>query len=170
MKVINMKKIKLTQNKFAVVDDKYFEWLNEFCWCADKNKRTYYACFDNRYMNGKYIYMHRLIMELILKRNLLKKEQIDHKNGNGLDNRECNLRVCDSQQQSMNRNKKQGTSSKYKGVDWVKSHKKWRSRIKLNGKEINLGCFDDEIKAAKEYDKAASKLFGEFARLNFKDD
>ena len=49
----------------------------------------------------------------------------------------------------------------------MKEHKKWRCRIKINNKSIHIGCFTDEIEAAKTYDKKAAELFGEFAYLNF---
>lgn len=55
---------------------------------------------------------------------------------------------------------------KYKGVFWNKSAQKWQPRIYHDGKLLNLGLFKNESNAAKSYNKAAKKLFGEFARLN----
>jgi hypothetical protein len=52
-------------------------------------------------------------------------------------------------------------------VSWNKRRKKWFAYIKKDGKEFNLGGFDDEVEAAKAYDEAAKRLHGEFAQLNF---
>lgn len=60
------------------------------------------------------------------------------------------------------------TSSKYKGVSWASINKNWRSVIKYNNKNLNVGSFYNEIEAAKAYDKMAKKLYGDFACLNFK--
>ena len=57
-------------------------------------------------------------------------------------------------------------SSKYKGVSWSKQKQKWSVYIKTDVRQLNLGCFDDEVEAAKAYDEAASKYHGEFANLN----
>jgi len=94
-----------------------------------------------------------------------KTSYIDHINGDKSDNRLENLRVCTQQQNNFNR-KKSGGTSKYKGVSKVKSGK-WVVYIKKNRKNNNLGCFECEIEAAKVYDEAAKKKFGEFACLNF---
>ncbi len=169
-----MKEIQLTQNKIAVVDNEDFEFLNKYKWNVlnDKNR-----CYAVRYItiksqdkekNTKYIkkiiWMHRVIMRNKLKDN----ELIDHKNMNGLDNRKCNLRICTHSQNGMNR-EGQGGSSIYKGVCWNNNYQKWRAQIKLNYKLIHLGDFNNEIEAAKAYNVAAKKYFGEFAWLNFKE-
>ena len=103
----------------------------------------------------------------------------DHINHNGLDNRKANLRVATRKQNVWHRRKfsgrtydglKRPSRSKYKGVDFVSANggKCWRVRIRVNGKRIYLGSFKDEIEAAKVYDIAAKKYYGEFAALNFK--
>lgn len=93
---------------------------------------------------------------------------VDHINGDKLDNRRINLRVCTYLQNSHNSRPYKIASSKYKGVSWHKSCKKWVANIrKPYDKLIYLGCFDDEIKAAIAYDIAAHNYFGEFAWLNF---
>ncbi len=91
----------------------------------------------------------------------------DHINGNGLDNREANLRVCTREQNKQNSVKRTKTSSKFKGVDWYKPYKKWRVRITFEKKPMHIGLYDDEVKAAQAYDQKAIELFGEFANLNF---
>ena len=92
----------------------------------------------------------------------------DHINGNSLDNRKANLRSATHLQNCWNARKySQSCSSKYKGVMFYKMRQKWGATICVHGKKIFLGLFVDEIQAAKEYDEAAKKHFGEFAALNF---
>lgn len=89
---------------------------------------------------------------------------VDHINHNKLDNRRCNLRICTPTQNMANRLTWGDKASVYKGV--YKSRKRWRASIMINGKKINLGSFDSQEDAAKEYDRAAIRLFGEFALTN----
>ena len=93
---------------------------------------------------------------------------VDHINHNGLDNRKANLRPATWAQNIRNRKKYFDKSrSRYKGLVWDRYSNKWRARICLNRTQIQLGSFDDEIEAAKAYDRAAKKYHGEFASLNF---
>jgi hypothetical protein len=92
----------------------------------------------------------------------------DHINHNGLDNRLANLRPVTHMQNVWNRRKfKSPSRSKYKGVDFAKDMKRWRARIRVNGKRIYLGSYKNEIDAAKAYDKAAKKYHGPYAAINF---
>jgi len=159
-----MKQIPLTQNKFALVDDENFEWLNQYKWHAHHNQGHWYALHSVR-NNGKKteIKMHRLIMGL----NSEDKQKIDHIDGNGLNNQQNNIRFCTQMQNCQNQNLRKNTSSKYKGVSWFNRDKKWRAYIQVNKEYIHLGYFDDELNAAAAYDYAALKHFGEFALTNF---
>ncbi|MFW9874253.1 MAG: AP2 domain-containing protein [Candidatus Thorarchaeota archaeon] len=160
-----MKKIVLTKDKFALVDDEDFDYLNQWKWHALTKKKPntirYYACRTIK-ENGKKknIYMHRLLM------NFPKNKQVDHSDHDTLNNQKSNLRTCTNAQNSYNQNKRIG-SSQYKGVHWYKQTKKWVARIMYNYKNISIGYFKSEIEAAKAYDEKAKKLFGEFAYLNF---
>lgn len=98
--------------------------------------------------------------------NCPKEMQVDHINGDRLDNRKDNLRICTEKQNRQNRKKISGKTSKYKGVHWNKLNKNWRARIIINDKSIDLGSFKKEIQAAKVYNKAALTYFKEYAKLN----
>lgn len=155
------KTIPLTQGRVAIVDDADYEWLSQWRWCVRKRDSTYYAVRGVR-INGKVraIHMHRVIVNPPL------DKQIDHINGDGLDNRRCNLRLCTQSQNNMNSRKRNDCSSIYKGVTWHKREQKWHARIKMNGRLRHLGYFRDEDEAAKAYNQTATELFGSFARLN----
>jgi hypothetical protein len=94
---------------------------------------------------------------------------IDHKDGNRSNNNLDNLRECtaaDNQHNRKNQIKFVSTCSKWKGVCWIKHRKRWMARIKVNYKSIYVGYFTDEDDAARAYNEAAKKYFGEFAHLN----
>lgn len=95
-----------------------------------------------------------------------KDKVVDHINGNKLDNRKCNLRICTTRENACNSISTKG-SSKYKGVHWDEDRKKWTACIKNHRKHHFIGRFDNEEDAAKAYDDLAIKLHGEYARLNF---
>jgi hypothetical protein len=90
---------------------------------------------------------------------------VDHINGDTLDNRRANLRVCTKSENNRNRRKLHPTTSRFKGV--YKNTKPWIALIECNGKQFVLGRFASEEEAALAYDKAAKEHFGSFARLNF---
>lgn len=156
--VVVSKSIALSQGKFAIIDDRDFEWLNQWKWYCHHG----YAVRNNsrRYGKSKQIWMHRLIL------NPPIHMDSDHINNDRLDNRRCNLRVCTRTQNNANCRKRDNGSSKYKGVGWYKRYRKWHARIRINGTRKHLGYFDDEREAALVYNEAARKYFGEFARLN----
>lgn len=156
-----MKEIKLTQGKIALVDEDDFEYLNSFKWYYN-NGYAVRAIYNNN--NKKSLErMHRSIMNI---NSEYLKNQIDHINLNKLDNRKVNLRVVTLQQNSFNRKSHTNSSSKYKGVSWLKRDKKWNSSICKDGKSYYLGRFINEIDAAKKYNDKAIELFGEYAKLN----
>ena len=94
------------------------------------------------------------------------RKWVDHKDGDSLNNRRSNLRLCNNQQNQFNSKKQMDTLSKYKGVSMTNRPKSYRSSICVNGKSKSLGYFYTEEEAALSYNEAAIKYFGVFARLN----
>lgn len=158
-----MKYIPLTQGQSAIVDDEDFEYLNQFKWHAEKLHGTYYAARRVRASFRKYVIvkMHQVIV------GRTAGLEIDHINGNGLDNRRFNLRLVTHQQNSQNSKLRTDNTSGYKGVGWSPQKNKWYAKIVKDGKQIHVGFFDDPVLAAKAYDRKARELFGESARTNF---
>lgn len=149
--------IELTQGKFALVDAEDYDWLMQWKWCVVEGY-AFRTCRDNGKKKG--ILMHRFIMSMPL------GMQVDHANGNKLDNRRSNLRICTYAQNQQNRKKLTcGKSSQYKGVCKHKNNG-WEVHIGAAGKFIYVGFYKYEIEAALAYNKAAKKYHGEFAYLN----
>ena len=150
--------IPLTRDRFAIVDAEDYEELNEYTWHIRRAQRTEYAGTNE---GKKYILMHRLLL------GAPAGVVVDHRDGNGLNNRKSNLRLCSHQENMYNQRPRLGTTSRFKGVHLIKKTKKYAAKIQKDGKRYCLGSFDDEIEAAVVYDIKAMELFGEFACFNF---
>lgn len=149
--------INLSKGKVALVDAEDYERVSSLRWHAKKKGKTWYAMRSvpkgSRYENGepkyKACYMHRLIM------GAPEGIEVDHENGDGLDNRRSNLRLATKSQNQQNQPLLHGANtSGYRGVSKHSLCTKWRAEIKCG-------------LAARAYDSKARELFGEYARLNF---
>lgn len=142
--------------------DEDYDELIKFKWHISPDLK--YARRSNK-LKGKNINvrMHRFIMKVED-----PKIFIDHVNGDGLDNRKSNLRLCTPMQNSQNVKSKKNSTSKYLGVSFCNRDKRWRASICVNKKRMYIGMYDIEEDAARAYDKKASFYFKEFANLNFK--
>ena len=157
------RRIPLTQGKYAIVDPEDFQRLNKYKWHVVWGSMTYYASRNSRIGKKRIaIKMHREIIDPP------EPLVVDHINHKGFDNRRANLRPATRAQNAMNKSivATSSGSSKYRGVSWHKNIKKWHALIGVKHKSITIGYFDNEIEAAKAYDKAAKEYYGEFAVLN----
>ena len=161
-----MKLIPLTQGKFAQVDDEDYDFLMQWKWQAVCVRGGWYV---TRGFQKTTLRMHRVVLNVIDSR--ISVDHIDH---NGLNNQKSNIRKCSQAQNCMNRSRGKNTTSKYMGVSFKKSHKKYVAYIHLpipnshKGRQVYLGIFESEVEAAKARDVASKKHHGEFANLNFK--
>lgn len=153
--------IPLTQGKVAVIDFADFEKVRKYKWVAFKGRKTWYARCSIGPINYK-LYLHRLIL------NARAGVQVDHRDGDGLNNTQHNLRSCsNSQNHQALQIKHVHATSRFRGVCWDKKRLLWFAQTKHEGRHFNIGRFASEEEAARAYDAKAKELFGEFASPNF---
>lgn len=158
----DIRQIPLTQGKVAVVDASDYDFLMQWNWYAqfDKKKQRWTARTSQKESNKKLL-MHRVIL------SAPKGVMVDHRDGDSLNNRRStNLRLVTNQQNTCNRGPQRNNKSGYKGVSWVPRARKWMGRIRINNRVIHLGYFADKLEAAKAYAEAAKKYHGDFARTH----
>ena len=156
-----MKEILRTRGLCTQVDDEDCDRLSQYKWCTVKPHNISYATRKGRGKKGSTIRMHREIL------GVLPGIMVDHINGNGLDNRKCNLRICtDSQNQGNMRSVFKGKTSDFKGVSWKVDRNAWVAQIQYQKKKIHLGYYGSELDAAYAYNRFARKYFGSFACPN----
>ena len=158
------KEIKLTRGMVAVVDDDDYDWLSKWSWCAHKHKGKYYAERGIRERGTCFQKTIRMNREILSAPDCF---QVDHIDGDSLNNQKHNLRVCTDSQNKFNRGVSKRNKSGYKGVHWNAQRKKWCASIQENKNKFVLGFFEESVDAAKAYDEAAKKHHGRFAVLNF---
>lgn len=158
-----MKELKLSNSdKIALVDDDDLERVlilsKSWTLCAREVN-----CRCVRVRRAGKISLHRFTMKCVKTNGLV----VDHINGNFLDNRKENLRICSASENGFNRVKTLSkTSSIYKGVSWHKGSNSWRVHVSLEGLMYYGGYFKSEKDAAIKANKLMIKHHGEFAKIN----
>lgn len=152
--------IELTRGFSVVVDVADLERVSTFKWLAMGAKPNVYAARNVR-ENGRRrtIYMHRFLLDAS------SDEEVDHANGDRLDNRRANLRLCSHAENSKNTKRRSDSSSGFKGVRKIGG--RWIAYIKHSGVQRTIGRFATAVEAARAYDAFAISSFGRFARTNF---
>lgn len=153
--------IPLTQGKFAIVDDQDYEYLSQFHWLYKKSPGTGYAqrfYYDSRHYR-RTVFMHREILKAP------PDMDVDHRDGDGLNNQRLNLRLATEAENNRNTSGQARRASRYKGV-YRSAGAGWTARIQVDRRKIHLGTFPTQRMAAVAYNQAAVKHFGRFARLN----
>lgn len=161
-----MKQIPLTKGKVAIVDDEDFDRLNAHKWYALEAKRRCGRApnfYGARCSGGRRSKVHHLMHREIM--GVGKGMQVDHRDGNGLNNRRGNLRVATQLQNLHNTEIRIGKGG-YRGVNPATTGR-FYARITFAGKVQNLGYFATAEEAARARDRKAIELMGDFARLNF---
>jgi hypothetical protein len=161
-----MKEVRLSKGKTALVDDEDYEKVARYSWYYFTVKNREYAQSKIR---GRTYYMHRLVMLFKEGRALNQKEEVDHIDGNGLNNSRSNLRICNHLQNNANKKRYVDSGQQYLGVSFEKRYgkKPYKSRIMHKGANIYLGIYPTELEAAIARDLASVHFFGQFAKLNF---
>jgi hypothetical protein len=170
---VDRMQIELTRNLVAIVDADDFDYLSQFKWCSNHTPRTFYALRFVRRNDGRQgvEYMHRTVLQRKLGRALANGEQVDHINGDGLDNRRINLRPATNAQNGRNcRRRASTTSSQYLGVRSDKQSGKWCSNICTPGKRVHLGYFLTEVDAMLAREKYIAAHPELMARSNIVDE
>jgi len=149
--------VTLTKGYVAIIDADDLEIVNTSNWYASVKPRTVYA-IRAVYNNGtqQILRLHRIIMKAPF------GMEVDHINGNGLDNRKINLRVVSKNENAKNKRMNLNNSSGFKGVSWSNKRGKWLSQIQHDGTAIYLGCYLSKEEAYEVYCAASEKYHGEF--------
>ncbi len=154
--------IVLSCGAVTLVDDDIAAEFGHLKWNLHPGNRTDYVS-RQVYLPGRRCLrfkLHRVILDA------LPGQQVDHRDGDGLNNQRANLRAATIFQNASNKRKLEGFTSRFKGVSWSKTNGRWKVQIQHNNKNHHVGYFDDPIQGALAYDAQALSRFGEFACTN----
>ena len=154
-----MKRIMLQSGLSTMVDDEDLADLERYSWQAVPCPSGFYVC---RSAEGTTVYMHRQL------KGCPENLDVDHRDGNSLNNQKSNLREATRTQnnRNMHRSARQRRGA-FKGIRWHRQKQRWQARITVNYKSLCVGYHRDALAAALLYDSAALRVFGEFAAPNF---
>lgn len=145
-----MKRINISNNMSAIVDDDMHEYLSQWKWYARKGKYTWYASRkvmkklpSGKWVHEKVVHMHRVVNDTP------KGMMTDHINGDGLDNRRENLEAVNNSQNMLKARVRSDSSTGHKGVAWHSQRKKWRAYVWKDGKQKSLGLYKTIEEAVK---------------------
>jgi hypothetical protein len=151
--------VTLTKGYTAVIDAADVSLVSGYNWQASVDGNTVYARRgDYSGQRLRTLRMHRVILAAA------DDLQVDHRNGDGLDNRRANLRTATKAQNMHNRRPNNNSTSAYKGVGFYKTSGKYRARIMVNGKQRTLGLFATPEAAHAAYCNASAELHGKYGR------
>lgn len=152
----NIRLIPLSRGMSAIVDAADFDQLSQWKWYAQKCGSKYYAARHER-GTARVLLMHR---ELLAPPELM---EIDHEDGDGLNNCRSNIRLATHRENNLNKGPTRRSTSGIKGVSFDKATGKWRATIRTLGHSIYLGIFISKDDAGNAYRNAANRLHGQFA-------
>lgn len=158
--------LELTKGWFAIVSERGYKKAAPYSWFAQTSPEGYVYAASHLGRRGPAVLLHRFLTDAS------EDQIVDHRNRDTLNCFEDNLRICTRSQNCANQKVRSTNTSGFKGVNWKKPGRKnpvgrWVSRICVQYKRIQLGYFDSAAEAARAYDVAAMKHFGEFAKTNF---
>ena len=158
-----MKKLELSRGKEALLDDEDYIIAKRYKWYAHYRRGKFYAAtqlYDPATKTQSLVSLHDVILWKP------KGFIIDHINGDSLDNRRKNLRVCTYSENCQNTKIRKDNTSGVRGVNRKQGTEQWVARVSFKKKRFYLGTFDKKKDAIEAYNKKASELYGINAKLN----
>lgn len=152
--------LQLVKGGIVLIDSEDYEMLSRYKWRLHQRKKriTHYAACPN--INGKFTYMHRLLMKA------QSGQEVDHIDGNGLNNQKANLRLCSRKENSRNRLLQSNNTSGKSGVYFSRINKNWVAQITSNRINRYIGSFPSKEEAIAARNCKEIEIFGEFSPLH----